>query len=113
MDLKEKIDIILITYNRKELLGKTLEQIFAPESTIRDFEITVLNNASDDGTTELVNEYCTNYSNLKQIVNRRNIGGCGNIAKAFRIFPRGCRDKKGCLPPKARISLSSIRASGS
>ena len=87
MDLKEKIDIILITYNRKELLGKTLEQILAPESPIRDFEITVLNNASDDGTTELVNEYCTNYPNLKQIVNRKNIGGCGNIAKALVELP--------------------------
>ena len=85
--LKDKLDIVIITYNRKNLLNKTLEQIFSENSPIRDFEITVLNNASDDGTKELVDEYCGKYSNLKHIINTKNIGGNANIAKALVEIP--------------------------
>ncbi len=87
MSLKDKLDIVLITYNRKELLEKTLVQVFAPNSPIKDFDITILNNASTDGTTELINEYCYKYQNIKHIINRKNIGGCANIAKALVEVP--------------------------
>ena len=85
--MKEKLDVVLITYNRKEFLNKTFEQIFAENSPIKDFDITVLNNASTDGTTELVEEYCQKYSNLKHIINSKNIGGNPNIAKALIEIP--------------------------
>ena len=88
MDLKDKLDIILITYNRRELLEQTLKQVLAETSPVKDFEITVLNNCSNDGTEELVNEYCKKYPNLKQAVNRKNIGGCANIAKALVEMPQ-------------------------
>ena len=55
--MKEKLDIVIITYNRKDFLKKTFEQILAENSPIKDFDITILNNASDDGTSELVEEY--------------------------------------------------------
>lgn len=88
MSIKEKLDIVLVTYNRKELLNKTFEQIFADNSLIKDFDIIVLNNASTDGTTELINEYCINYPNIKHIVNNKNIGGNANIAKALIEIPK-------------------------
>ena len=86
MNVKDKLDIVLITYNRKDFLEKTFQQIFAENSPIKDFDITVLNNASTDGTDDLISEYCSKYSNLKHIKNKYNIGGCPNIVKAYTEY---------------------------
>lgn len=85
--MREKIDVVLITYNRKEFLNRTLEQILAENSPVKDFDITILNNASTDGTTELIDEYCKKHLNIKHIINNKNIGGNPNIAKALVEVP--------------------------
>ena len=86
--MKDKIDIVIITYNRKNLLKQTFEQIFSKNSPIKDFDITVLDNSSNDGTSELIDEYCAEHSNLKHIINSKNIGGNPNIAKALVEVPQ-------------------------
>jgi len=85
--IKDKLDIVLITYNRKEYLKSTLDEVFSADSPVKDFDITVLDNSSTDGSSELIQEYCDRYSNLKHIVNPKNIGGCANIAKALVEIP--------------------------
>ena len=82
MDLNNKLGIILITYNRKECLKDTFCQIFAENSPIKNCDITILDNRSTDGTSELVEEYSKKYSNVKHIRNKVNIGGNANFAKA-------------------------------
>lgn len=81
--LKHKLDIVLVTYNRKTYLEKTLNQIFDIDSPIKDFDITVLDNASTDGSSELIQEYAKHYTNLKHIKHPHNISGNANIARAF------------------------------
>ena len=83
--LKDKLEIILITYNRKPFLKRTLEQLFSEDSPIKSFKITILDNHSDDGTSELIEEYCENFPNIKHVIHSRNIGGNANIARAFEI----------------------------
>lgn len=83
--LKDKLQIILITYNRIDYLKRTFNQIFAEDSPIKDFDITVLDNASDDGTSEFVEEYCQKFPNLKHIKHKINIGGNANICRAFEL----------------------------
>lgn len=83
--LKNKLEIILITYNRKDYLQNTFNQIFADNSPISDYPIRILNNQSDDGTTELIEEYCKKLPNIKHVIHNRNIGGNANIARAFEI----------------------------
>lgn len=83
MSLKDRLDIVLVTYNRKDFLAKTLEQIFSDNSPIKNLDITILNNNSTDGSTELINEYCQRFPNINHIINKINIGGNANIAKAF------------------------------
>lgn len=85
MEVKDLLEIILITYNRKEKLKKTLEQLLEANSPIVDFEIKILDNKSTDGTTEFLQEYSKKHKNIIHIVNNRNLGGNGNIAKAFEI----------------------------
>jgi len=83
--IKDDLEIILVTYNRKPYLKRTLEQLFSESSPVKDFQITILDNHSDDGSAELIDEYCTNFPNLKHITHNRNIGGNANIARAFEI----------------------------
>lgn len=83
--LKERLEIILVTYNRKIFLKKTLEKLFSESSPVKNLSITVLDNASDDGTGELIDEYCLKYPNITHIIHNHNIGGNANIARAFEI----------------------------
>ena len=83
--VKDKLQICIITYNRKEYLERTLNQILDQKSPIRNFDITILDNASTDGTSELIRTYCEKYSNLKHIRHSVNIGGNANVIKAFEL----------------------------
>lgn len=85
LNLKEKLEVILITYNRKKHLKRTLEQIFADNSPIKDLNITILDNKSTDGSTELIDEYCQKFPNVNHVIHPRNIGGNANVARAFEI----------------------------
>ena len=84
-----KLEIILLTYNRKEYLKKTLEQLFRLTSPIRDnYDITILDNASTDGTSELIVQYCKLHPRLKHIRHAQNIGGNANIIEAMKLAQR-------------------------
>ena len=83
--LKDKLQIILITYNREKCLNETFKQIFAENSPIKDFDITILDNASTDGTSELIEEYKLKFPNITHIRHNINIGGNANIVRAFEI----------------------------
>ena len=86
MTLSEKLNIVLITYNRKNFLEETIKTIISESSPIKNCAITILDNHSTDGTSEMVEEYCKKYPNLKHIVNRVNIGGNANAAKAYAEY---------------------------
>lgn len=81
----EDIEIFIITYNRKEKLKKTFEQIFDSSSPVRNLDIKVIDNCSTDGTKDLCAEYASRFSNLTVISNNRNIGLSGNIIKPFEL----------------------------
>ncbi len=79
------LDIILITYNRADKLQKTLEALFAPESPVRNFEITILDNNSQDDTEDVVRNFQRKFHRLHYIKNKYNIGGNANIVRAFEL----------------------------
>lgn len=79
------LEIIIPTYNRKEHLTRTLTQLTAPESPVRQLSITVLDNASTDGSSEVIDEFAAKFSNITHIRHQKNIGGNGNIARAFEL----------------------------
>lgn len=85
MGVKEKISIYIVTYNRKWYLERTLGYIFQENSPIKDFPISILDNASTDGTSELIEEYSLKYSNITHIRHKINIGGRANINRAFEL----------------------------
>lgn len=83
MTIEQKLQIVLITYNRSYFLNRTLKQLFSDESPIKNCDITVLDNASTDKTAEIVSEYQKKFPNLSYKKNPINIGGNANIVRAF------------------------------
>ena len=85
MEIQKQLEIIIPTYNRKPHLQRTLTQLTAPESPVRKLSITVLDNSSTDGTSDLIEEFAAKYSNIKHIRHRKNIGGNANITRAYEL----------------------------
>ena len=83
MNIRDKLQIYIITYNRIKKFKSTLDTIL--NSPVKSFDMTILDNASTDGTSELIEDYCQKYSNLKHIRHSHNIGGNANICRAFEM----------------------------
>jgi len=83
--LESQLEIIIPTYNRKANLEHTLVQLTAPESPVRNCSIMVLDNASTDGTAEVIEQFAAKFKNITSIRHRKNIGGNANITRAFEL----------------------------
>ena len=86
MDTEHTIDIALVTYNRAEYLRNTLDALLSAESPVRNCAITILDNQSTDATSAVIGEFRKTHSNITHIVNRFNVGGNANIAKAMECY---------------------------
>ena len=83
MTIKDKLQIVIITYNRAEYLKRTLDDFTNRTSPIREFDILILDNHSNDNTSEVVESYSSKFQNINYIKNNHNVGANANIAKAF------------------------------
>ena len=75
-----KYAVVIVTYNRLDLLKECLERI--NKQIINFFEIVVVNNASTDGTQNFLNNYKQN--NLKIVNLKQNIGGAGGFEEGIK-----------------------------
>lgn len=79
----DKLEIYLITYNRKANLDNTLSQW--KNSIFKDFKITILDNNSDVDNFKVYNSYKKDLTSLKYIKHKCNIGLGGNILRAVEL----------------------------
>lgn len=80
-----KASIIIITWNQKKFLEKSLPAIF--NQTIKDFEVIAVDSDSTDGAIELMAKY-----SVKIIHYRDALGPVFNYARAFNM---GAKEAKG------------------
>lgn len=85
MNTKDKLEILLITYNRAEELKESLEVLLAENSPVKDFDIKIIDNNSNDDTKAVVYSLMDKHKNLKYEKNKYNLGLAGNIVKAFYV----------------------------
>lgn len=83
MSVKDRLQIILITYNRQEHVKKTFEQFFYEGSPVADCDFLVQDNNSTDNTREIVEEFSKTHPNVKYVKNKYNLGISGTIARAM------------------------------
>ena len=85
MSPDNNLALFLVTYNRKQKLQETLNAILSNTSPVKNCSLTILDNCSTDGTSEMLDQLATRYPNLKHIRHPHNIGGNANICRAFEM----------------------------
>lgn len=78
--IEDKLEIVLITYNRYKDLDNTLKQLL--ESPFSECKITILDNCSDDETPRICTKYEKLFFNMNIVRHLKNIGGNANILRA-------------------------------
>lgn len=84
-NIKSILEILIPTYNRKPYIERTLKQLTAEDSPVKDCPITVLDNASEDGSSEAIDRFISFHKNIKHIRHPKNIGGNANITRCYEM----------------------------
>ena len=71
-----KVSILIPVYNRKDYIADCIQS--ALDQTISDFEIVIVDNASDDGTWSICQQFAENDSRIRIFRNEHNIGPVRN-----------------------------------
>ncbi|MCH8612303.1 glycosyltransferase [Arsenicicoccus dermatophilus] len=82
MDLSTRVVAVVVTWNRKALLTETLDALAA--QTHPPTRVVVVDNASDDGTGELLAARAAGDPTLDVTTARHNAGGAGGFALGLR-----------------------------
>lgn len=76
----EKIDVVLLTLNRKADTQRTLQSLY---KTTVEFNLIIIDQNSDDGTREFLQEFVKDKNNTELILLEENIGVSGGRSKAI------------------------------
>jgi hypothetical protein len=76
------LSITIPTFNRASLLQECLDAVL-PQTVNLPVEVVVIDNASPDGTRQLLNAYGFRFKSLRWFQNHRNLGYAGNQAKCI------------------------------
>jgi glycosyltransferase involved in cell wall biosynthesis len=76
-----RVTVAIPTFNRARLLRETLTSVLS--QSLRDFEVYVCDNASDDDTEQVVTSF--DDRRLRYVANGRNIGTLANESRCLRL----------------------------
>ena len=82
------VSVCCITYNQEQYIRTALES-FVSQRTNFDFEIVISNDCSSDDSQQIINEFKTKYSNIRDISPQKNLGAIKNFYYALNE----CRGK--------------------
>lgn len=74
--MQQMVSILIPVYNRKSLISETLDS--ALNQTYSNIEVVIVDNASNDGTWELLQKYAQKDQRIKLFRNESNIGPVKN-----------------------------------
>ncbi len=66
------ISVVIPTFNLAHLIGRTIESLLAQQ--FQDWDLLVVDDASSDGTVDVVRGYCCHDGRIRLVVNERNLG---------------------------------------
>lgn len=79
-----KVTVCCVTYNHKKFIAQALDS-FVMQKTTFPFQVLVGDDASTDGTTEIVREYAKKYPEIiKPILHEKNIGAFNNSLSLYQ-----------------------------
>ena len=71
-----KVSILIPVFNRRQFIAECIQS--ALDQTFTDFEVVIVDNASDDGTWEICQRFATQYARVRVFRNETNIGPVRN-----------------------------------
>jgi glycosyltransferase involved in cell wall biosynthesis len=80
--VRPRLSVLIITYNRERMLAECLNSVML---TTADCEIAVFDDASTDGTTELVRSYADRDPRISYFRQPANVGLAANVETAARM----------------------------
>ena len=80
--MQNKIAAVVVTFNRKTLLNKCVHHIL--NQTVQDVDVLVIDNASTDGTEEMIREEFGNNDRVKYLNTGSNLGGAGGFSYGMK-----------------------------
>lgn len=76
--MANKISVIMLTYNREQLVGRAIESVLS--QTMTDFEYIIVDNGSSDSSGNIVEEYAKKDSRIKVVhIPKSTIGKGRNV----------------------------------
>ena len=77
-DEKPLVSVILIAYNQRRYIRQAIESVLAQETSF-PYELLIGDDASDDGTSDIVAEYARAYPDIiKAFIRPENVGAARN-----------------------------------
>jgi glycosyltransferase involved in cell wall biosynthesis len=70
------VSVLMTAYNSEKYIGEAIESVLA--STLRDFELIVVDDGSADKTVEIVKKYATLDQRVRFYINEKNLGDYPN-----------------------------------
>jgi glycosyltransferase involved in cell wall biosynthesis len=74
------VSVLLTAWNREKYVGEAIEHVLA--QTFSDFELIITDNASTDGTVDIIRQYAAKDSRIRYYVNEANLGDYPNRNRA-------------------------------
>ncbi len=78
-----KISVVLPVYNGEKYLEQSIKSII--EQDFEDWELIIVNDASTDGTKDIISKYISLDSRIKSINNNKNAGISNSLNKGFSV----------------------------
>ena len=107
--------VLLITYNQADSIGKAIDSILA-QKTKYPYKIHVFDDASTDGTTDIVLQYASKYPDkIIPYIAKQNQGSASNVWAAYgSVDTKYCAILEGddywCDDEKLELQISALEA---
>jgi len=79
------ISVMIPVYNRENLIIETIQSVLS--QTYTDLDLTIIDDASTDNTTEIINKFCKD-SRITLIKNEENLGLTKNWNHCLEVAKR-------------------------
>lgn len=81
-----RVQVLLSTYNGEKYIREQLDSILAQKNV--EVSILIRDDGSTDSTIDIVNEYCSRYSDIK-LIKGSNMGACKSFFELFKAADMG------------------------
>ena len=111
--LDQCVSVVVVTYNHRDTIKRCLDSILAQETDF-PFEVLVADDASTDGTSDIVHEFAKRDTRIVPFIQERNIGPVHNchavlfrVNSEFFIITEG--DDWWCDSKKLQLQVDALR----